>query len=83
MGRRDGVGGGVGEWHQPADLPGQPDFLEEGEETDQTSKGCDGLGGGGEPDMSSGEDGIRRTLDRLVKECGVRLFDTTLLPHGL
>jgi hypothetical protein len=33
--------------------------------------------------LPSGEDGITRTLHRLVKGCGVRLFDTTLLPHGL
>jgi hypothetical protein len=30
LGRWDGVAAGVGEWHQPADLPGQPNLLEEG-----------------------------------------------------
>ena len=34
LGRRDGVGAGVGEWHQHADVPGQPDFFEEADETD-------------------------------------------------
>jgi hypothetical protein len=73
----------VGEWHQPADLPGQPNLLEEGDEADQTAEGRDGFRGGSEPDLPSGEDRIARTLHRLVKGCGVRLFDTTLLPHGL
>ena len=67
LSRRDGVGAGVGEGHQAADLPGQPDFLKEGDETDKTTEGRDGLGGGGEPDLPSGEDGVTRILHRLVK----------------
>ena len=72
-----------GKWHQPADLSDQTDPLEEGDETDKPAEGRDGFRSGSEPDLPSGEDGITRTLHRLVKGCGVRLFDTTLLPHGL
>lgn len=83
LSRRDGVGAGVGEGHQAADLPSQTDSLKESDEADKATEGGDGLGGGGEPDLSSGEDGFTRILHRLVKGCGVRLFDTTLLPHDL
>jgi hypothetical protein len=83
LGRRDGVGAGLGEWHQPGDPPGQPDPLEADNEGWRDRRRGDGFGGGGEPDLPSGEDGITRGMHRLVKGCGVRLFDTTLLPHGL
>ena len=83
MSRRDGVGIVLGEGHQAADLPSQTDSLEESDEAAKTTEGGDGLGGGGEPDLPSGEDGVTRILHRLVKGCGVRLFDTTLLPHDL
>ena len=59
-------GAGVGKRHQRADLPGQPDFFEESDETDEATEGGDGLGGGGEPDLPSGEDGITRSLVREV-----------------
>ena len=65
------------------DLSGQPDLPEEGDEVDESAEGGDGLSGGGEPDLPSGEDGITRGMHRLVKGCGVRLFDTTLLPYAL
>ena len=72
LGWRDGVGAGVSEWHQPTNLSGQPNLLEEGDETDKTTERRDGFRGGSEPDLPSGENGIKRSLHRLVKRCGVR-----------
>ena len=83
LSRRDGVGAVVGEGHQAVDLPSQTDLLEENNETDKATEGGDGLGGGGEPDLPTGEDGVRGVLHRLVKGHGSWLFDTTLLPHDL
>lgn len=81
--RRDSVGAAVGEGHQAADLPSQTDSLEESDEADEAAEGGDGLRGGSDPDLPSREDGVTRILHRLVKVCGERLFDTTLLPHDL
>ena len=83
FGRRDGVGTVVGEGHQAADLPSQTDSLEESDEADKATEGGDGLGGGSEPDLPSGEEGVTRILHRLVKGHELWLFDTTLLPHDL
>ncbi len=83
LSRRDGVGTVVGEGHQAADLPSQTDSLEESDEADKATEGGDGLGGGSEPDLPSGEDGVTRILHRLVKGHELWLFDTTLLPHDL
>lgn len=83
LGRRDGVGTAVGERHQAADLTSQSDPLEESDETDKATEGGDGLRSGSDPDLPSREDGVTRILHRLVKGCGVRLFDTTLIPHDL
>lgn len=77
----DGVGAVVRERHQAADLPCQADPPEESDEADQAAEGGDGFGGGGEPDLPSGEHGVTRILHRLVKGCELWLFDTTLLPH--
>lgn len=81
--RGDGVGAFVGECHQLADLSGQPDPLEESDETVEAAERGDALAGRGESDLPSGKDRITGTLQRLKKGCGVRLFDTTLLPQGL
>jgi hypothetical protein len=67
---------------QPS-VPDERSLGKEGNKTDETAEGRDGLRGGSEPDLPSGEDGITRTLHRMVKGRGVRLFDTTLLPNGL
>ena len=83
FGRRDGVGAVVGEGHQAADLPSQTDSLEESDEADKATEGGDRLGGGGEPDLPSGEDSVTGILHRLVKGHELWLFDTTLLPHDL
>ena len=83
LSRRDRVGTGIDEGHQPADLPSQADPLGEGDQTDQAAEGGDRLGGGGELDLSAGKDRVKGYVHRLVKGCGVRLVCTTLLPLGL
>jgi hypothetical protein len=75
--RWDSIRASVGEWHQLTDPTGQPNLLEENDETHEATKGRDGLLCGSEADLPSGKN---RVTNRALRQVCLRFHTIGILP---